>query len=77
MYTNQEILTLAQKWSDHYGLTLWTVSRRIFGKHNSMTFMNMAGGAGCHSRNLEKASRWFNENWPEDEPWPLPYRRGI
>lgn len=73
MYTNAEILTLAQVLARHDGVELCTISRRIFGKSKPHNFASLAQGRGCNSRYLEHASRWFNDpkNWPDNKAWPL------
>lgn len=77
MYTPDEILILARAWAEAKGYSLATVGRRIFGFSNTHIFNSLAKGRDCRARALLKASKWFNENWPENVPWPLPYKKLI
>lgn len=64
----EALLSLAETFADHEGITHWAVSMRVFGKGNF--FNNLKEGRDCYQASLERAHRWFGENWPEDLAWP-------
>jgi hypothetical protein len=75
--TAAELLILARAYSETTGLSLATVGERACasmtaGKRggNSKIFTRLALGHGCISTSIDRASRWFDENWPDDTPWP-------
>jgi hypothetical protein len=71
MYKIDDLLRLAEAYASVRGVSLYTLSRRIFGPQNSATLPRLAKGHGCNVATAAQASRWFDENWPADLPWPL------
>jgi hypothetical protein len=73
--TAAELLTLARAYSDATGLALTTIGQRACASPrksggNDKLFVRLAKGRGCNSLSIERAARWFAENWPEDAVWP-------
>jgi hypothetical protein len=80
--TAAELLALARAYSDATGLALTTIGQRACPSSkdgskggNDKLFVRIAAGRGCNSVSLERASRWFTENWPQDAAWPQTVRR--
>ena len=63
-----DLLCLARAYADSVGVSLITTGVRAAG--NDKIFVNLARGRTCTVRSLERAARWFTENWPKDLPWP-------
>jgi hypothetical protein len=71
MYKIDDLLRLAEAYASVRGVSLYTLSRRIFGPQNSATLPRLAQGKGCNVGTAAQASAWFDANWPADLPWPL------
>jgi hypothetical protein len=63
-----EILQLARAYAQATDLKLSSVGKRAL--RNDKVFVRLAAGKGCHSKTLDRAERWFIENWPPGVPWP-------
>jgi len=73
--TAAEVLALARAYSDATGLALTTIGQRACASTrktggNDKLFVRLSMGRGCNSLSIERAARWFTENWPEDAVWP-------
>lgn len=42
---------------------------------NYKFFKLIETGRGAHSRSIEKASAWLENNWPDDLAWPADVQR--
>jgi hypothetical protein len=75
MYTVDQLRVLARAYIDATGIAPSALSRAITGAGNSR-FGNSAviprllAGKSCVMEHGEMASRWFEQNWPDDLPWP-------
>jgi hypothetical protein len=67
--TAEEILTIANAYAAHTGRTLSGVGTMSCG--NAKIFSRLKAGRGANIITVERAFRWFQDNWPEDAPWPL------
>lgn len=71
MYTRDELILLARLYVAAKGITVAALSREVMGPPNSKFFAGLFAGGDCLVSSVEKASRWFNRNWPADVSWPL------
>lgn len=62
------LIELAEALAAHQGVTHWAISQRIFGRGD--VFSRLMDGRNCFHSTIERAERWFGENWPEDLAWP-------
>lgn len=62
------VLTLAETYAAHAGVTHWAVSMRIFGKGDF--FAKLMKGADCRTRTEDRVLSWFAGHWPADLEWP-------
>jgi hypothetical protein len=62
------LLAVAKGYAVGAKVDLSTVSWRVFGDTKKLAAME--AGADIQVRRLEKAMRWFSENWPEGAEWP-------
>jgi len=62
------LIELAETLAAHQGVTHWAISQRIFGRGD--VFSRLMEGRNCFHSTIERAERWFGENWPEDLAWP-------
>jgi hypothetical protein len=75
MYSRAELIILAKAYIDLTGIAVSTLSTRACG--NDKTFSRLFEGLDCTARTVERASNWFDVNWPTG-PWPaevIPRRR--
>jgi len=70
MNTARHILTIAQAYSDATGISLPSLARQATGTRNNVVFSRIAAGKGCSTTTLDAMLAWFDENWPDDVPWP-------
>lgn len=63
----EQLLVVARTYADLEGIELSTVSSRAFDDGKKLTAI--LAGSDIQVRRLERALRWFSENWP-DAPWP-------
>jgi hypothetical protein len=75
MYTVAELCELACAFIAGTG---WTVSRLsvMAARHNRL-FERLLEGYDCRAEMCERASLWFDENWPDDVPWPKSVKRRV
>lgn len=66
--TSDDILALAAIFADSEGVKHWSISMKIFGKGD--VFHRLENGANCYPSTIQRAERWFAENWPDDLAWP-------
>ena len=71
-YTPCEILALARAYSAAVNRSFAVIGRRACGNYAFLYRLDQ--GLGCHSHTLARASAWFDDNWPDDVPWPLERR---
>jgi len=69
MHSPHEIRRLADVYSGAKNQKLSRISTQACG--NWATLGRLADGKAMRSDTLERASRWFDANWPSDVPWPL------
>lgn len=62
------IVHLAQRYADHLGLKLSTVS--TYATNDGKVFRSFQEGRGCTIKRAQNIVAWFDENWPEDLEWP-------
>lgn len=62
------IVEMAETLASHQGVTHWAISQRIYGRGD--VFSRLKDGHNVFASTLERAHRWFGENWPEDLAWP-------
>ena len=65
---SQSLISLADTYAHHYGVTHWAVSYRALGKGDF--FVRLTAGRECTIRTYNKVLQWFSNNWPLDLPWP-------
>ena len=63
-----DLLILARTYCEACGISLTTAGS--YAARNERLFTRLAAGKGCNSKSIERAARWFTENWPKDLPWP-------
>ena len=65
---SQSLISLADTYAHHYGVTHWAVSYRALGKGDF--FVRLTAGRECTIRTYNKVLQWFSNNWPIDLAWP-------
>jgi hypothetical protein len=70
MLSADQLLKLAEAYQRASGLTLSAISKRALGTTNEKTFVRLGQGFGCTSKTIDRAARWFAENWPQGVDWP-------
>lgn len=68
MYTASELVELAHTYMAATGWTASRLSKQA--ANNNRLFERLAEGFDCHSDMCERASAWFDENWPPELDWP-------
>jgi hypothetical protein len=68
MYTVAELVELARVYMAATGVRASRLSVMAAG-HNRL-FERLMEGFDCRAEQAERASRWFDNNWPEDLEWP-------
>ncbi len=63
-----QLLTLAQRYADHRGLTLSTVATYAAG--DGKLFRRWSEGSTCTVRRAERVASWFSDHWPLGLDWP-------
>lgn len=66
--TRKQLLTLAQTYADHAGISLSTLGVEVLA--NNQIFRKLAQGGDAMMSNAERAEEWFNVHWPAELPWP-------
>jgi len=67
IYSPTELVILARAYCAN-GTLMSSLGKKVL--DNYKFFPLLEAGKGAHSGNLEKASDWFEENWPADIEWP-------
>jgi hypothetical protein len=63
-----QLISLAETYAEHRGLTLPTVSTYAAG--DGKFFSALKGKASCTIARAERLVGWFDANWPADLAWP-------
>ena len=66
---SRDMLALAQRYSDHTGLALATVSNKIPGT-SSKFYSGLKRGQGFNVRSYDRIVMQFAEIWPAELEWP-------
>lgn len=69
----EQLLSLCREYGRAAGVDTTTVSWRVFG--DSKKLGAIMEGADIQTRRLERAVRWFSDNWPETARWPATVAR--
>ena len=75
IYSPEELARLATAFCNHTGFALSTLSDRVVG--NDKTFIHLVKGRDCRASAAERATEFFNSNWPIVLPWPDGVRRHM
>ena len=73
IYSVAELCTLASRYINYTGVRASRLS--IQAAHHNRLFEKLLSGYDCRMEFGERASRWFDANWPEDVPWPENIKR--
>lgn len=65
----EALLELGERYADHRGLTLSTVSTYAGRDGKILPRMKTERG-GCTLRTANRMIIWFSAHWPEDLEWP-------
>lgn len=68
MYTVAQLTALARAYMAGTGCSVSWLSVQA-AKHNRL-FERLLEGYDCRAEMCERASNWFDANWPSDVPWP-------
>ena len=68
MYTVAELRILAELYLAATGVAMPRLSAAAFG--NVKTLQRLLEGLDCYAQAAERASAWFDTNWPLHVPWP-------
>jgi hypothetical protein len=63
-----EIITLAEAYRAHRGVTLSTVSTWV--ANDGKRLAHLKDGGGCTVKTYLRCVQWFADNWPADLEWP-------
>ena len=66
--TSKHLLTLANLYGAHIGLSHWRVSFLV--RKDGQFFKRLDGGASCTLKTAAAVLQWFSDNWPDDLAWP-------
>ena len=69
MFSPDDILRLAQAYSEATGLSLARISRRIV-VNNDKVFSRLTSGLGISTRTAVIVGAYFQANWPQNATWP-------
>jgi hypothetical protein len=64
----EQLLTVARAYAAIERIELSTVSSRALDDGKKLGAIE--GGADIQVRRLERAMRWFSDNWPPSSEWP-------
>jgi hypothetical protein len=73
VYTVAELCELACAYVAGTGVSLSRLSI-LAARHNRL-FERLLKGYDCRADMCERASDWFDHNWPDDVPWPKGVKR--
>jgi hypothetical protein len=68
MYSTADLIILAKAYLALSGCAESTLSVHAFG--NDKTLPRLLAGFDCTARTVERASTWFDSNWPLGLAWP-------
>lgn len=74
MYSVAELRKLAYRYCAATGISPSSLSELACGNNRTFERMLWEGGS-CRADTAERASKWFDQHWPDDVPWPLAARR--
>lgn len=75
MPLTDQLLTVANAYSEATGVSLSTLSTKLFNGGGRLGAI--ASGGDLNTRNFENAMRWFSDNWPVDLRWPAGVGRPL
>lgn len=64
-----QLLRVARLYAELEGVPLSTVSSRVF--NDGKKIRALEEGADINVGRLERALRWFSDNWPGNGGWPV------
>lgn len=67
------LLLVSDAFCASTGIAEATLSSRVF--NDGKRLAAVRAGKDIGARRVERAMRWFSENWPEGADWPLPVAR--
>jgi hypothetical protein len=70
MYRIAELRRLSKAYMAATDIAATTLSERMSPTNNRLIY-NLVRGKDITGKNVELASDFFDQNWPEDVPWPL------
>lgn len=73
IYTADELVVLSRAYMAATG-TSRTKLGQVAAGHNRL-IDRLIDGYDCRTQAAERASNWFDANWPEWVPWPASVRR--
>jgi hypothetical protein len=68
MLDPDQLLRVAKAYARATGTSLVTVGR--WSCTNDKIYLRLAEGHGALSKTIERATLWFQHNWPRDARWP-------
>lgn len=68
IYSGDELVLLGRAYMAATGTSATKLGTLAAG-HNRL-FDRLFAGYDCRTQAAERASDWFDRNWPEDLPWP-------
>jgi hypothetical protein len=68
MYSSNDLRLLARAYLKATGVPISTLGRQVAG--NDKLFVGLLEGRDCRALSAERASRYFDENWPPGAKWP-------
>lgn len=68
MYTVAELVELARVYMAAKGIPASRLS--VMQSSHNRLFERLMLGFDCRAEQAERASRWFDDNWPPDLDWP-------
>jgi hypothetical protein len=71
VYRLAELKRLAEVFMAATGMSANLLSNRISGGSNNRMIGRLLDDKGIGIPSMEAAADWFNENWPNEVPWPL------
>ena len=75
MYTTAELIILARLYLEETEVPTPRLSLVAFG--NNKTLSRLLVGNDCYAQQAERASSWFDGNWPLHVPWPASVPRAA
>lgn len=75
MSFTDQLIAVASAYSEATGTSMSTLSTKLF--NGGSRLQAIAAGGDLNTRNFENAMRWFSENWPEGQQWPVGVGRPL